>query len=152
MVTGRICPGLFNYVSTTSSYSQISTLDTSFWESSYSALLNLRIVDCDGPLPEDPDTEDGNDLEDILPATAISTLNITKDLLSVPEPGFNASRPRPAFELDHDSESEYDSESDDGRDPSEILCDILDISEGDLDCSFDAQTHCSDASTRKPRI
>ncbi|KAJ3477861.1 hypothetical protein NLI96_g10172 [Meripilus lineatus] len=109
--------------SRTSSYSQISTLDTSFWESSDPALPNIRIVDCDNPLPEDPNTEDGNDLEDILLAMALSTLNITKDLLPVPESSFNAPRPMPAV----------DGESDDGRDPLEILCDILDIS-----CSFDA--------------
>ncbi|KAJ3479772.1 hypothetical protein NLI96_g8823 [Meripilus lineatus] len=137
--------------STTSSYSQMSTLDASFWESSDPALPNIRIVDCDGPLPEDPNIEDGYDLEDILLATALSTLNITKDFLPVPEPSFNAPRSKPAFELDSDSESEYDSESDDGRDPLEILCDILDISEDDLDCSFVAQTP-SDASTCKSRI
>ncbi|KAJ3479774.1 hypothetical protein NLI96_g8825 [Meripilus lineatus] len=136
--------------STTSSYSQISTLAASFWESSDPALPNIRVVDCDGPLPEDPNAEDGYDLEDILLATALSTLNITKDFLPVPEPSFNAPRSKPTFELDSDSESEYDSESDDGRDPLEILCDILDISEDDLDGSFDAQTPPSDAPS-KPR-
>ena len=107
-------------------------------------------MDCGGPLPEDPNAEDGNELEDILLATALSTLNITKDLLPVPEPSFNAPRPKSTFELDSDSESEYDSESDDSRDPLEILCDILDISEDDLDCSFGAQTSSSDALS-KPR-
>ncbi|KAJ3479972.1 hypothetical protein NLI96_g8685 [Meripilus lineatus] len=59
-------------------------------------------------------------------------------------------RPRPAFELDSDSELEYDSESDHGRDPLEILCDILDILE-ESDCSLDARTPSSDVSTCRLR-
>lgn len=119
-----------------SSYSQLSALDASFWEFSDPSLPKIRIVDCDGPLPADECVED-TDLEDILLATALSTLNITKDLLPVPPPSFNAPRPEPTLDSDSDSEFDY---SEDDRDPLEILCDILDISGDDPDCSYAPET------------